>query len=523
MLLIISINMSLKIQNSKIAPSKINSKMSARSYSFNKKNNIINSFILFGCWNDIDCTNKRHPIYRDIVIQEVNREHDKLVIVAGDNWYTNSYEYKNVNYKYYPYDILKSGYQLLLKNENKFYDIILGNHDEDIDGIDTKEAKVSKNIFDASSNNIQYNAYKILKAQNYIKTIKDDCMLKIQKYVITNIVKKKYNFKLPLLEELKNIDSDSFRVKKVALLSCIKNPHIKELNEGVYIIYINTNLFDNYTYKSKYDKIANNISTNKMIRYVKRIGKLLDIYKPKLLFIAGHNPLVAYKKAKFHKLNDIYKDPNNFTVINSLISILNKYKTIYLCADVHNFNIALINKNIGTVISGTGGASPDYEKYEGKLNYLISPDKNIINISQHYVYNAYGYTKIKYDSNFNVYVTYKQIFNAYAYKDRAYEKGFIEKPVKYYNFVFKNTENGWLLEKTPDKMSSRTIKLDMKYLLDRKKIFCDKTTSNAKDNITSLIKRDQLVYSKNVKYTYLKNDPNTPLLCYYKAKKNKKK
>jgi hypothetical protein len=260
-----------------------------------------------------------------------------------------------------------------------------------------------------------------------------------------------------------------------------------------------------------------------MIRYVKRIGKLLDIYKPKLLFIAGHNPLVAYKKAKFHKLNDIYKDPNNFTVINSLISILNKYKTIYLCADVHNFNIALINKNIGTVISGTGGASPDYEKYEGKLNYLISPDKNIINISQHYVYNAYGYTKIKYDSNFNVYVTYKQIFNAYAYKDRAYEKGFIEKPVKYYNFVFKNTENGWLLEKTPDKMSSRTIKLDMKYLLDRKKIFCDKTTSNAKDNITSLIKRDQLVYSKNVKYTYLKNDPNTPLLCYYKAKKNKKK
>jgi hypothetical protein len=71
-------------------------------------------------------------------------------------------------------------------------------------------------------------------------------------------------------------------------------------------------------------------------------------------------------------------------------------------------------------------------------------------------------------------------------------------------------------------MSSRTIKLDMKNLLDRKKIFCDKTTSNAKDNITSLIKRDQLVYSKNVKYTYLKNDPNTPLLCYYKAKKIKK-
>jgi len=506
---------------SKIINYRLNSKMSARSYLSNKRNNIINSFILFGCWNDIDCSNKKHPIYRDIVIQEVNREHDKLVIVAGDNWYTNSYVYKNVNYKYYPFDILKSGYQLLLKNENKLYDIILGNHDEDIDGIDNKNAKVTKNIFDTTTD-YNIDAYKILKSENYIKTIKDDCMLKIQKYVIKNIVKKNYNFKLPLLEDLKNIDSDSFRVNNVTLLTCIKNPHIKKLNDGVYIIYINTNLFDNYTYKSKNDKIANNISRNKMIAYINRIQILLNIKKPKLLFISGHNPLVAYKKAKFHKLNDIYKDEENCKVINNLISILNRYKTIYLCADVHNFNIAVINKNIGTVISGTGGASPDYEKYEGKLNYLISPNKNIINISQHYVYNAYGYTKIKYDSDFNVYVTYKQIFNAYIYKDRVYEKNLIEKPVKYYNFVFKNTENGWNLEKKPDKMSSRKVKLDMKYLLDKKKIFCDNTTSNSKDNITTLIKRNQLVYSKNVKYTYLKNDPNTPLLCYYKAKKIKK-
>lgn len=198
MLLIISINMNIKENSkSKIITYKLNSKMSARSYLSNKRNNIINSFILFGCWNDIDCSNKKHPIYRDIVIQEVNREHDKLVIVAGDNWYTNSYVYKNVNYKYYPFDILKSGYQLLLKNENKFYDIILGNHDEDIDGIDNKNAIVTKNIFDKSIDN-NIDAYKMLKSENYIKIIKDDCMLKIQKYVIKNIVKKNYNFKVPL-------------------------------------------------------------------------------------------------------------------------------------------------------------------------------------------------------------------------------------------------------------------------------------------------------------------------------------
>ena len=56
----------------------------------NEKKKIIDSFILFGCWNNIDCTSKNWretPIYRDIVIENIKKEIDKLIIVAGDNWY----------------------------------------------------------------------------------------------------------------------------------------------------------------------------------------------------------------------------------------------------------------------------------------------------------------------------------------------------------------------------------------------------------------------------------------------------
>ena len=67
-----------------------NSRLSMNSYIMNKKNNIINSFILVGCWNNIDCDKKalNTPIFRDIVINEINKEYNKLVIVAGDNWYS---------------------------------------------------------------------------------------------------------------------------------------------------------------------------------------------------------------------------------------------------------------------------------------------------------------------------------------------------------------------------------------------------------------------------------------------------
>lgn len=509
---------SLQITNNKKSSIKGNSSIhsnnpiSMNSYMMNKKNNIINSFILVGCWNNIDCDKKalNTPIFRDIVINEINKEYNKLVIVAGDNWYSQQYSYSEseYTYKYYPMQVLISGYELLLKNKKKFYDIILGNHDE-----------ANDKIINSSFNNV-----------------KKDCMLKIQKYVINNIVNaeiktlkvkqdlltndKKF-VTIPSLESLKNISTNNLQINNVHLLSCIDKPEIKELNNNVYTLYINTNLFDNYTYKIKNIDKSNTITTRIMLSYVENIRKLLLIYAPKLLFVVGHNPLIAYKKSKYHKLSDIYEDEDNSYIMNILIETLNNYKTIYLCADVHNFNIAKLNTNLGTVISGTGGGSPDLEKEEGNLNLLKSPNKKLINITDHYVYNAYGYTKIKYDRKYNVYVTYKQLFN--AYKDIKFENKLINKRIINYNFVFKNNEDGWKLEKLPNTISTRKMNLDIPKLVEHKKKMCSIIKSDNKSNITSLISKNQLVKSNVHKYNYLKNDKDTPLLCFYASKKKKQK
>ena len=108
-------------------------------------------------------------------------------------------------------------------------------------------------------------------------------MLKIQKYVINNIVNaeiktlkvkqdlltndKKF-VAIPSLESLKNISTNNLQINNVHLLSCIDKPEIKELNNNVYTLYINTNLFDNYTYKIKNIDKSNTITTRIMLSYV---------------------------------------------------------------------------------------------------------------------------------------------------------------------------------------------------------------------------------------------------------------
>ena len=55
---------------------------SRHSIISNYKNKIIDSFILFGCWNNIDCSSKywkNNPIYRDIIIKKIKKEKEKLV------------------------------------------------------------------------------------------------------------------------------------------------------------------------------------------------------------------------------------------------------------------------------------------------------------------------------------------------------------------------------------------------------------------------------------------------------------
>jgi|SaaInlV_125m_DNA_1040241.scaffolds.fasta_scaffold00142_2 hypothetical protein len=469
---------------------------SKRSLISNYKNNILNSFIMFGCWNDVDCgswsnTNwDRNPIYRDIVLSKIKKEKEKLIIILGDNWYPQSYIHNKSKYKYYPFDVLLDGYNKLF-SKSKLYDIILGNHDEDNDDI--------------------------------INPVKKDCMLKTQKYVVNKLSNNLNILKLPSLEDLQYTSTSDFYNNNIDFITAINKPVLKELNRGIYIIYINTNLFDDYTYiLTKYPRSDDkHITYKKLLAYVSYILKLLRYYNPKLLFVAGHTPLIASKNRKLHKLDNIYTDPNSLYIMKMLLDNLNRYKTVYLCADVHNFNIALLNNNIATVVSGTGGAEPDYENVEGKVNYLIPPNEELFNVSNHYVYNSFGYTKIKYDKKFNVYVSYKQIIN--ANKDKKLENKVLYKSVKVYNFLLKNNADGWEFIKKQDKTSNIKIKLDIPKLVNDKIKMCKKIKSNNDKNITTL--NNQIIKSSNkiLKQKYLENDNNTALLCYYKRKKIKNK
>ena len=226
--------------------------VSPNSFVSNYKNKIIDSFIFFGCWNDVDCSSKNHklkPIYRDIILNNINKERESLVIVGGDNWYSQTYKKDNYKYKYYPLSVLISGYKQLLKKEEKMYEIILGNHDEANDDI--------------------------LDNMN----LKKDCMLKTQEYFIKKIAKKESIYKLPSLEDLKRkkINNELNIIGNVNLLTCIEKPILKELKNHVYVLYINTNLFDNYTYQTNKNKDKNSkeITTKKLISYVEYIIKIL--------------------------------------------------------------------------------------------------------------------------------------------------------------------------------------------------------------------------------------------------------
>ena len=46
-----------------------------------------NSFIFFGCWNNINC--EKEAIYRDVVLNCIKEfePYTKKMFIAGDNWY----------------------------------------------------------------------------------------------------------------------------------------------------------------------------------------------------------------------------------------------------------------------------------------------------------------------------------------------------------------------------------------------------------------------------------------------------
>ena len=136
----------------------------------------LDTFVFFGCWNNIDCEYKY--LYRDIVLQSIKllETETNNVFIAGDNWYNllvkNSADLENIITKeiksgkpveitHYLTPILISGYYTLY-NMNKNIYICVGNHDEAEDEQEDIDPVIQKGL-------------------------KKNCMIETQKYYLKNI------------------------------------------------------------------------------------------------------------------------------------------------------------------------------------------------------------------------------------------------------------------------------------------------------------------------------------------------
>ena len=326
-----------------------------------KTNILQNSFVFFGCWNNIDCKDN----YRDRVLSLLRKlKQNSKIILAGDNWYSQ----KLGKTKYYLPEVLISGYQELF-SISKDVSIVLGNHD-------------------------------INKSKDKYLCEDLGCMLYLQVQAISNTLSNNDSTKLDV-SKIKH--KSIYRFDKVKLYTC-EPKLVKQRNSNVYFLYINTNIFL---------ESVDNINS-----YIDIIKKQLKNKEIGLLFIVGHHPFFSYKPKKGTTLKDVKElyfeeDKDNIQVIYNFLDIFARYKSIYLCADVHNFQICKLHKNIIMITCGTGGADRD----ELDINIVnkkitesieIKTFFNTFKVSNLYVHNSYGFCDISYNKT-KVIVKYYQL------------------------------------------------------------------------------------------------------------------
>lgn len=377
----------------------------AKSLSFNNKKsssslNIANtSFIFFGCWNNINCSRKEKTLNRNVVLELLKQLYSNMpIVLAGDNWYSQkiklpkSPQFANAStsenkkiekFKFYPLYVLETGYKKLFEISKKV-DIVLGNHDINPDKI---------------------NNFHDLNQCDQL-----GCMVKVQ----TDTISKMLLGHSSNTESIQNI----YQYNDVKLYVC--KPHIEEKSKGIFFLYLNTNIFE--------AKDVSSIDTYRNLVIRELIGK-----KIKLLFIVGHHPFFGLKKKKkkadgkstpeeefiINKVADLYfkdkVDEAKINAINMFLNIFTTYKSIYLCADIHNFQICKLSSNLCMVICGSGGASRDrlgdYVDNTVPIPLKCKLNDNI-EVTDMYVHDAYGFSKITYSNSGNkVEITYYKFVN----------------------------------------------------------------------------------------------------------------
>lgn len=381
----------------------------AKSLSFNNSSSSIphvvnNDFIFFGCWNNINCSKNEKTLNRNVVLELLKNLYSNMpIVLAGDNWYShkikvpkslqspNASTSENKNktigkFKFYPVYVLETGYKKLFEI-SKNIDIVLGNHDINPEKIN--------------------NFYDLNQCDQL------GCMVKVQTDIISKILGHKDHSSS--IKPIQNI----YQYNDVKLYVC--KPHIEEKSKGIFFLYLNTNIFDAKDIASidKYRKLV--------------ISELAD-KKIKLLFIVGHHPFFGLKKKKQKKTEgeatpeakfiintvaDLYfketVDKAKVDAINQFLNIFTTYKSIYLCADIHNFQICKLSSNLCMVICGSGGASRDrlgdYVDNTVPIPLKCKLNDNI-EVTDMYVHDSYGFSKITYSNSGNkVEITYYKFVN----------------------------------------------------------------------------------------------------------------
>ena len=425
------------------------------SANFMKKDSP-NTFLFFGCWNNINCDNKY--LYRDIIlytIKEFELYTDK-VFIAGDNWYnfiTNNNEVLNkiisndesdlaaMNAKdltNYVTPILISGYYSLY-NMNKDVYMCVGNHDETqdnqdkIDGLELPSNKdcmiTTQKFFNAKIKNTEYRNFNKFNYNNYNNDEENNPVFKFINSVSTDDYADELNLENlndKYKEELKkqDINDPNFNSKEIMLYSG-DDIEIKSFDNYMVLI-INTNNFTNHNYISIIKNKLLEALRNELNNYYTKLEEesdfadslsqfpgnnsikdIINIIK-KQVFVMGHFPLFYLKPDKNGR--DIFTKNLEITneTFDKFYKLLADFNCIYLCADCHNFNIMKITKGDESVIqimSGTGGANPDIiEEVVG------DEEKNILSGSTTYdvVDNDTGKFVSRYNIEYNT-------INSYGY------------------------------------------------------------------------------------------------------------
>jgi hypothetical protein len=439
------------------------------SYS-NKKTT--NEFIFFGCWNNINCKKKNTD--RDIVLHLLKSLYQNYkIILAGDNWYNqkvNKITYKDSKdkvLKYYPLYILHTGYKLLF-DISRNVDIVLGNHD-----INPDNAISKGNIIDNFCNNL-------------------GCMLYVQNNVIAQTLKLKEGIDLNLGMETINKDVKdvyNYPDSNVVLYSC--KPKLIKQNKGIYFLYINTNVFET--------------SVDIITKYKQLIQfELLNVHKKiKLLFIVGHHPFAGLKEKKkdfsIKNISELYFKNNKekTNIIYGLLDLFVKYKSVYLCADIHSFQICKLHPNICMVIVGSGGANADIVAEEFiDINYInngipfnLYNSINSYAISDLYIHNPYGFSKISYDKKtFDITIQY---YNVKEYEDQNITYSI-------YSYLLKNTEDSWFIEKLENDLNKHII---IETIINPSKTYCNlfKIKTGTEEEIIKELIESKIIASNNGK------------------------